>query len=139
MKTTKIISLILLAQTLIFLSCYKDTDIDIDFDLNSDFCTSGEGIITTQILSVSNFASIHSNISANITVSQGSTQVVTVTGHPNIFEKIRTQVFHNTWQIELDNGCYENIQLDIEGFSSGIYMVNIITPNGQKTVKFIKK
>ena len=33
----------------------------------------------------------------------------------------------------------DNVQLDIEGFSAGIYMANIITSNGQKTVKFIKK
>jgi len=33
----------------------------------------------------------------------------------------------------------ENIQLDIEGFSSGIYMANIATETERKTVEFIKK
>ena len=33
----------------------------------------------------------------------------------------------------------ENIQLDIEGFSSGIYMVNITTETERKVLKFIKK
>jgi hypothetical protein len=44
-------------------------------------------------------------------------------------QSVFSKEYHNT----------DNIRVDIEGFSSGIYMTNIITPNGQKTVKFIKE
>ena len=33
----------------------------------------------------------------------------------------------------------KNVQLNIEDFSSGVYFVKIITNNGFKTVKFVKK
>jgi hypothetical protein len=51
-------------------------------------------------------------------------QIVNVHGQ-SVFSK----EYHNT----------DNIRVDIEGFYSGIYMTNIITPNGQKTFKFIKE
>jgi hypothetical protein len=95
---------------------------------NSACSSTVVGINESDIISVfslyPNPASNNINIDFENEEETVNLQVVNIHGQ-TIFSK----EYHNT----------DNIRVDIEGFSSGIYIANIITPNGQKAVKFIKE
>ena len=88
-------------------SCNKDDDMTTD-------CINGEGTITTTTLSVADFTGIDLAFSSNVTINQGSPQKVEATGHPNIIEKITTDVSNNIWVIGLEDGCFEDYELSVE-------------------------
>lgn len=95
-----------------FTACTSDDDTVTE-------CIDGEGTIETREISLSDFNSITNNISANVTISQGTSQQVTATGHPNIIDVLETAISNDTWDITLEEGCYQNFELSI----------NIIIPN----------
>ncbi|MCR9287825.1 MAG: DUF2807 domain-containing protein [Bacteroidetes bacterium] len=76
-------------------------------------CTNGEGSVVTQTLNIEHFNGIELDISDNVHIRQGSEQFVEVTGHVNIIEKLKTDVNNNIWKIDLENGCYNNYELEI--------------------------
>ena len=100
MKLLKLNFIIVLLISFLFTSCKKD-----------NVCIEGEGTVTTQTLSVPNFTGISSNGVNDIVIVQGSNQVVTATGHPNIINLIETDVSNGIWDIELEDGCYEDYEL----------------------------
>ncbi len=116
-------SKLLLVVTLLLLSissCKKENNMN-GADGKDGNCTQGEGsiimgegAISTQVLSLSDFNEINLSISSNVTVTQGTTQEVKAIGHPNIIEKLKTAVSNNLWNIELEGGCYGDYQLFIE-------------------------
>ncbi len=72
------------------------------------------GPVTTKTLSVPDFSGINLTFSSNITITQGDTQVVKVTGHSNIIDKIITSVSDNILKFELEDDYYQDSELSIE-------------------------
>lgn len=77
-------------------------------------CEEGEGEITSKTLMVDDFSEISLNGSMNVIVRNGKTQEVVVTGHPNIIEKLETDVRGSMWNVELESGCYTDYKLEVE-------------------------
>jgi hypothetical protein len=71
----------------------------------------GEGSITTEKLQIDDFTSIHIEGVDDVIITYGTEQEVTVTGHPNIIGRIKTNVSNKTWNIELEEGNYGNYEL----------------------------
>jgi len=101
-RTKKYILLILLVISLT--SC----------NLTNRDCINGEGNITTEVLSLSDFEGIHLAGPENVMISQGSIQEVKVVGHPNIIKALKTTISNNIWDLRLDDGCYSNYELAVE-------------------------
>lgn len=104
-----VLTLTLFIITLLF-SCKKD-NVTIT---NSNNCIKGEGTITTSTITINDFTGVDLAFSNNVTIKQGSSQHVEVTGHPNIIEKIKTEVTNNIWYIGFQDGCYEDYELSVE-------------------------
>ena len=98
----------LLLSSLFFASCEK-----------SGICISGEGSIETRTINVASFSEVDLVEAGNVIISQGAVQKVVVTGHPNIIDRLKTNVDGNRWDIDLENGCYKDYDLT----------VNITVPN----------
>jgi len=96
-KTTVLFTLIL-----IFTAC------------NDNACVSGEGTIITQTLELDSFNKIDASSAVSIILTQGETQKVTVIGHQNIIDELKTSVSNNTLEIGLENGCYNDYELAFE-------------------------
>lgn len=77
-------------------------------------CIKGEGINVTKTLSLDAFKSIDLAILGTVTISQGTTQEVKVTGNPNIIDSLTTGVSDESWKISLNSGCYQYTDLSIE-------------------------
>jgi hypothetical protein len=102
MKLIKICIIGLLISSLVLVSCDK-----------VNICTKGEGDIISKTIAVSNFTEIKLSGAFDIVISQGLTQEVIATGHPNIIDNINRDVNNNTWKIKLENGCYKDYELKI--------------------------
>jgi hypothetical protein len=103
MKIKTILSFTI-AVVLLFTSCQRDNTIITN-------CTQGEGTIITATVAVNNFTKIDLAFASDVTVSQGAIQEVSVTGHPNIINKINKDVVNGLFILQLENGCYNNYQL----------------------------
>jgi hypothetical protein len=100
MKNTKLITVAIIVATLLTTSCTKEyTSIE------------GFGTITTKTLQVDEFTGIRMEGVDNVFITYGAEQKVTVTGHPNIISRIKTDVSNNTWNIELERGTYGHYEL----------------------------
>lgn len=73
----------------------------------------GEGPIVTETLDISTFTGIQLDGSFDVVVTNGIEQSVIARGHQNIIDKLRTNVSNDKWKIELENGSYSNIELNI--------------------------
>lgn len=102
MKTRNILSVALIALALFVQSCEKELRI------------YGEGSITSQELSVSEFTGIQATGISDVHIFYGSEQKVVAIGHPNIIARIQTEVVNNTWYIELEEGNYGRFELEFE-------------------------
>ena len=71
----------------------------------------GFGTITTKTLQIDEFIGIRMEVGDNVFIKYGVEQKVTVTGHPNIISRIKTDVSNNTWNIELERGSYGQYEL----------------------------
>ena len=100
MKTQNLIAATIVSASLFTVSCTKDL-----------VRLEGEGAITTTTLQVDEFTGIDLEGVDNVYITYGAEQQVTVTGHPNIISRIRTDVFNNTWYIALENGNYGDYEL----------------------------
>lgn len=75
----------------------------------------GEGDIITDTLSVADFSGINLATVPNVTIKQGTTQLVRAIGYANIIEKVKTDVSNNIWTIKFQEGYfYSKINLSIE-------------------------
>lgn len=102
MKFLQSISFVIILSFLFLASCSKD-----------NVCISGEGDVTTQVLTIPNFTAISLEESATVIVQQGIIQEVRVVGHPNIVAKLKGDVSGGLWAIEFEDGCYDDYQLTI--------------------------
>ncbi|MFC2124689.1 head GIN domain-containing protein [Bacteroidota bacterium] len=102
MKTLYINIIAIAVAGILFLSCEE-----------SRICVRGEGTITTKTLSISDFTGVDLTEAANVVIAQGSSQEVSVTGHPNIIDRLSTNVSGNTWAIDLEKGCYDGYELTV--------------------------
>lgn len=112
----KVMLVMILACIISLNSCSWDDDSN---------CIDGEGVITTEILSLSNFDGIDLKIDSNVTITQGVVQEVKAIGHPNIIDKLETSVLNNFWKIELEDGCYNDYDLAIEITVPNIELVKV--------------
>ena len=103
MKTQHITLTALFFLPIIFSSCTDD-----------GICKKGNGDIETVEFDLDSFNAIELSDCADVTISQGAKQKVTVTGDANIIDDLETQIRNKAWAIELGNGCYRDYQLDIE-------------------------
>lgn len=76
----------------------------------------GTGPRVTRTLDLASFEKIESNISADVEITQGSTQKITVEGQANIIDLIQTEVSDNKWKIKFPKntwGDYEDLKIKI--------------------------
>jgi hypothetical protein len=111
MKLLKIGFLTALLTSFLITGCKKDND--------NNVCIQGIGPIVTETLTVPSFTGINSLGSNNVIITQGAEQNVVAVGHENIIDLIETKVSGGIWDIELEDGCYNDYELTI----------NITVPN----------
>lgn len=76
----------------------------------------GTGPSVTKTLNVSSFSTLECSMAADVEITQGSSQTVTVMGQENIIELIQTEVSDGKWRIKLPKGSwadYENLKFKI--------------------------
>jgi len=100
MKTKNIIIAAILSGTIITQSCTKEYA-----------RIEGTGSITTQTLNLRDFSGISAAGADDVVISYGPEQLVEVTGHPNIINRIKTDVHNGIWEMELENGNYGRYEL----------------------------
>jgi hypothetical protein len=71
----------------------------------------GIGTITTRTLNIADFDKIAAIGVDDVIINYGTEQFVEVTGHPNIIDRIKTDVHNKTWHCELENGTYGDYEL----------------------------
>ena len=76
-------------------------------------CINGSGGIITRTLTMPAFTGIDMAIAADVFILQGATQIVEVTGHTNVIERLDTDVSNGVWDIEFSKDCYKNYDLSI--------------------------
>ena len=81
---------------------------------DDDNCIKGEGTIETRTIELASFDKVSLLGVDHLTIKQGETQEVNITGHPNIINELNTKVSDQHWEIRLRDGCYNNADLDIE-------------------------
>lgn len=81
--------------------------------INFGICTEGEGELVTQTLEVEDFHAVDLSSSFTVIVKQGPFQRVEVSGHPNIIERLETDVSRKTLELELEDGCYRDYKLTV--------------------------
>ncbi len=102
MKTNRISLIIIMLTSFFMFTCnfYYDS-------------VKGEGEITSRILDIDKFSGINVNFASDVIISQGDNQEVKAKGHPNIIDKIQTNVKNDVWTIELEKGNYRDYSLTI--------------------------
>lgn len=100
MKNSKLYIIAIAMTSLMATSCTKEK-VHIE----------GTGTITTRTLNVANFSKIAAAGVDDVIIRYGTEQYVEVTGHPNIIDRIRTDVHNATWYCELENGTYGEYEL----------------------------
>ncbi len=71
----------------------------------------GEGPIVTETLELDAFTGINMLGAEDVEISYGDVQEVTVSGQANIIARIKTKVYGDTWDMELERGRYRNYDL----------------------------
>lgn len=74
---------------------------------------SGKGPVVEQTLDLSSFEKLSLGISADLYISQGSTQSVTIKGQQNIIDNIISVVEDDTWRIRFDKPVRRSNELKI--------------------------
>ncbi|MFC2080417.1 head GIN domain-containing protein [Bacteroidota bacterium] len=100
MKTRMNIVIGLILATLIFTSC--------EYDMY--YITGGGGVVS-ETLEVDEFTGINMMGAEDVVISYGDVQEVTVIGHANIIDRIKTSVYNGTWDMELERGHYRDYEL----------------------------
>ncbi len=74
---------------------------------------SGSGPVVEQSLDLASFEKVSLGVSANLYISQGSTQSITIKGQQNIIDNIISKVEDNTWRIRFDKPVRRSGELNI--------------------------
>lgn len=74
---------------------------------------SGSGPVVEQSLDLASFEKVSLGVSANLYISQGSTQSITIKGQQNIIDNIISKVEDNTWKIRFDQPVRRSGELKI--------------------------
>jgi hypothetical protein len=134
MKTQKIVLAAIIIATILTQSCTKEySRID------------GIGPISTETLMLQDFSGIDMDGADEVIISFGTEQKVEVTGHPNIINRIKTDVTNGIWYMELEHGNYGLYELTyyitlptIEKISNtGSANVTIVDPMVQNYMEVI--
>lgn len=88
--------------SMILLSCSQDWKV-----------IHGEGPIVSRNLAIESIIGFDLHGKAKIFVDQGSSQIITVKGHGNIIDRLKTNVYNDVWEIELEKGNYRDYVLEI--------------------------
>ncbi len=91
---------LLLVMITVLMSCSKD---DI----------KGSGDLTSEIRNVEYFTKVESEGIFKVNILQGTTQSVEVIADNNIIHKVNTRVVDNELKLDLDNGNYQSINLEV--------------------------
>ena len=84
-------------------------------------CVSGSGIIVEQeVVTASDFTSIDNTSIASVTILDSDTQSIIVKADDNVLEDVNLTVDNSVLTIALENGCYQNIDVDVE-ISQSLY------------------
>ncbi len=75
-------------------------------------CTTAKGSIETKTVALDNIKGINLNVNANVYVSEGSVQTVTVEGKEDALLKLKTDVRNGIWIIDFDQ-CVLNHDLTV--------------------------
>lgn len=76
----------------------------------------GTGPAVTKTLNLASFSTLECSLAADIEITQGANQSVTVTGQENIIELIQTEVADGKWRIKLPKGTwadYDNLKFKV--------------------------
>lgn len=79
------------------------------------FCTMGKGELVTATLDLPTITGFDNASSADVIITQGETQSITVTAQQNIIDKMKRKVTGGTWDIDID-GCissHKDITIEI--------------------------
>ena len=74
-----------------------------------DDCLRGTGALTTESRDLGNFTGIQNTIPANVFITQGPLEEVSIEAPSNVLDVIRTSVDNNTLNIRIDQ-CIENLE-----------------------------
>jgi hypothetical protein len=102
MRSIKISSILILLFTLSLSGCFKDW-----------FCVEGEGDIETKILVLPAITGISLEEAADVHIMQGEEQIIEVTGHENILDRLQNDVNGGIWEIDLGRECFDHLDLTI--------------------------
>ncbi|MEP7320909.1 MAG: head GIN domain-containing protein [Saprospiraceae bacterium] len=76
----------------------------------------GSGSTVNRTLEVASFTAVECNLYADVEITQGPNQKVTIEGQENIIDKISTEVKENRWRIKLPKntwGDYDKVKIKI--------------------------
>jgi hypothetical protein len=76
-------------------------------------CTSGFGEIISSEFLLDNFTSIANETVVKVEVEQGDEQRVVVEGYENLIDEIDLRVINGKLRVDMNNGCYNNINLSV--------------------------
>ena len=99
----------------------------------------GSGPTTIRTLDLATFTSVECNMSADVEITQGPTQKVTVEGQENIINLISTEVKEDKWRIKLPKnmwGDYDKITIKIT--VPKLYGLGMAGSGSMKTTNTIK-
>ncbi len=103
MKKLSFLFTLALMGSLFLTGCFIDDDDDGLFG-----CVNGNGPAVTETLDIEPFDAIHLKMSANVVLTQGDEQSVTVEGKPNIIDELERDVHNGIWDIETDD-CVRDV------------------------------
>ncbi len=127
MKFFHIPSLAILFLSLTFLAC------------DDDDCINGEGVIETRTIELASFDKVSLFGIDHLTIKQGDVQEVKVTGYPNIIDELNTSTANKEWEIRLNDGCYNNAEMDIEITIPNLKASNLIGSGSISVEQFINQ
>jgi hypothetical protein len=101
----KSLMLLVIGSAIVLLpSCFLD-------NLNV-ICSDATGDVVTKTFTLDSMVGINLSESANVFISQGETQEVTIEGKEDAIAKLKTEVHNGIWYIEFDE-CVVNHDLEI--------------------------
>lgn len=104
MKSLQILSFAALFTILLsFTSCLNDVNF---------ICDEADGSIETQIIELADFEGIDLNINADVYLSEGATQEISVSGRTDAIAKLERDIDNGIWEIEFDE-CVRNHEIEI--------------------------
>lgn len=92
----------------------------------------GSGVIVSESRTVGPFENIHISGVANVTITQSTDQGVSVRSDDNIIELVETDVSQNTLFIDLEDGSYDNITVELSVSSE---VIRSLTMTGVNSVE----